>query len=176
MAAPRVCKDCVSLWAGVQEWAPGAEPKNPAALLTRYLYDNPPARLRPAPYSGPRCATHDREVRKLRKTARHGAYVQKQYGLGEYDYGKLYESQNGTCAICQRANGATRRLSVDHDHKCCNGPVSCGNCVRGLLCRPCNDLLGHCRDNWEMLARAIRYLNAPPAPGVLGRFRKGPNA
>lgn len=150
----RICKDCKADWVAAG---------NGEAL--------PPSKQRPAPYAGPRCATHDRMVRRARKAARHGAYVQKTYGLGEHDYGTMYEAQNGTCAICQRANGATRKLSVDHDHKCCNGPVSCGYCVRGLLCRPCNDMLGHARDNWEMFARAIRYLNNPPAPAVLNRRR-----
>lgn len=162
MAVERACKDCRA------EWETTATPE---ALLLGYVAAVPRSQRRPAPYPGPRCATHDREVRRARKAARHGAYVQKTYGLGENDYGLMYEAQNGTCAICQRANGATRKLSVDHDHKCCNGPVSCGYCVRGLLCRPCNDMLGHARDDWQMFARAIRYLNNPPATDVLGRKR-----
>lgn len=174
--AARVCKDCVADWADEQRlhlrWENTTEPTGPK-LLTAYLYDVGPSRQRPAPYPGPRCATHDREVRRARKAKNHGKYVQRQYGLGEHDYGYLYEAQNGTCAICERATGATRRLSVDHDHKCCNGPVSCGACVRGLLCRPCNDLLGHCRDDWRMLARAIRYLQNPPGGEVLRKRRSG---
>lgn len=160
----RVCKDCKAEWEAVA---------TPEALLLGYAAAVPASKRRAAPHSGPRCATHDREVRRARKAARHGNYVQKQYGLGEYDYGYMYEAQNGTCAICERATGATRRLSVDHDHKCCNGPVSCGACVRGLLCRPCNDLLGHCRDDWRMLARAIRYLQNPPGAAVIRKRRSG---
>ena len=161
----RVCKDCLALW---------EQTAHPTAKLYGYVAAVPFSKRRAAPYPGPRCATHHREVRKERKAKTHESYVQKTYGLGEHDYGKLYEAQDGYCAICKRANGSTRRLSVDHDHKCCNGSVSCGKCVRGLLCRPCNDLLGHCHDDWEMLARAIRYLNAPPAAKVLGRYRKDP--
>ena len=162
MAVERACKDCRA------EWEATATPE---ALLLGYVAAVPRSKRRPAPHSGRRCTTHDREVRRARKAARHGSYVQKTYGLGEHDYGTMYEAQNGTCAICQRANGATRKLSVDHDHKCCNGPVSCGYCVRGLLCRPCNDMLGHARDDWQMFARAIRYLNNPPAPAVLNKRR-----
>jgi hypothetical protein len=159
---PKPCKDCVAEW---------KETATPEALLLGYEVAVPFSRRRLAPDPGPRCATHWRAEKRRRKAARHGGYVQKTYGLGEHDYGTLYEAQNGTCFICQRANGATRRLSVDHDHKCCNGPTSCGACVRGLLCRPCNDLLGHCRDDWQMLARAIRYLQNPPAPAILRAAR-----
>ncbi|MGW6260343.1 endonuclease VII domain-containing protein [Streptomyces sp. NPDC055085] len=88
-----------------------------------------------------------------------------------HEYEALYRGQNGLCAICERATGKTRRLSVDHDHKCCPGGVSCGWCVRGLLCRPCNDLLGRARDQREFFARAIRYLQTPPAHNILGKKR-----
>jgi hypothetical protein len=33
--------------------------------------------------------------------------------------------------------------------------------------------LGHARDNWQMFARAIRYLQDPPAPAVLAAKRGG---
>lgn len=114
-----------------------------------------------------------REVRQQRKARAHERYVQKTYSLGDQDYGYLYEFQGGVCAICNRANGATRRLSVDHDHACCKGSTSCGKCVRGLLCRPCNDLLGHCRDDWRMLARAIRYLQSPHGARVIKERKFG---
>lgn len=90
--------------------------------------------------------------------------AQKIYSLAPGMYAKLYESQGGTCAICQRATGARRSLSVDHDHSCCAGKESCGKCVRGLLCGGCNyKILGHLRDDVESLQRAIDYLNDPPA-------------
>jgi hypothetical protein len=161
---PKPCKDCVT------EWLDNASAES---KLLGYERSVPERLWRNAPNPGPRCATHWRAERRRRKAARHGNYVQKTYGLGEHDYSHLYEAQNGVCFICQRANGATRKLSVDHDHKCCSGPVSCGACVRGLLCRPCNDLLGHCRDDWRMLARAIRYLQDPPAPAILAAKRGG---
>jgi hypothetical protein len=121
--------------------------------------DCEPGSKRPAPNPGPRCATHWREEKKRRKQAAHEKRVQNVYGLGEGDYDVIYKGQGGRCAICQRATGATRKLSVDHDHK--TGEV------RGLLCRPCNTGLGHARDDPEFFERAKQYLINPPARVIL---------
>lgn len=140
----KLCKDCYP------------DPDTRKAIRSGELKLKP----REAKYPGPRCYTHHHEVKRTRKAARHGTYVERTYNLTAQQYEQLYVAQNGTCAICHRATGATRKLSVDHDHACCNGPTSCGSCVRGLLCRPCNDMLGHARDSVEMFYRAIAYLNA----------------
>lgn len=57
-------------------------------------------------------------------------------------YEELLSSQDGKCAVCKRIPDAVRRLAVDHDHGCCPGKKSCGECVRGLLCTGCNLKLG----------------------------------
>lgn len=92
---------------------------------------------------------------KRTKMRSHASRIERVYGLTYADYERLYESQGGKCYICHRAKGTSRRLSVDHDHD--TGKV------RGLLCRPCNDMLGHCRDDPKMISRAISYLAFPPA-------------
>lgn len=114
----------------------------------------PTPKWRPAPHPGPRCATHWRIERDRRKKASHDKRVQQVYGLEPGEYASLYKFQGGRCWICQRATGKTRRLSVDHDH-------DTGN-VRGLLCRPCNDMLGHARDVIGFFYRAATYLANPP--------------
>lgn len=117
-----------------------------------------PKKPRPAPYGGPRtplCASHDRARRRLAKAGAHERRVRKVYGLKPGEYGQIYMHQKQVCAICQRATGKTRALSVDHDHKT--------GLVRGLLCRPCNDLLGHIRDDLATARRLFGYLVRPPA-------------
>lgn len=133
---PKPCKDCLATW-------------NTAVMAG---LNPPPFKQRPATPPGPRCATHHREHKKQQSSSAHAARVQTVYGLDDYD--ALKEFQGGVCAICRRATGATRRLSVDHNHKT--------GTVRGLLCRPCNDMLGHARDELDFFMRAHRYLFAPP--------------
>lgn len=120
---------------------------------------------REACYPGPRCATHHRRFRKSQRFNAAMTRVALVYNLAPGEYAALLAEQLGTCAICTRATGRTKRLAVDHDHACCAGPTSCGRCVRGLLCGPCNQLLG--RYSAAALLRALTYLRDPPAQRVL---------
>jgi len=73
------------------------------------------------------------------------------YGLTATDYNRMFEQQNGCCAICGRhQSGLSKRLCVDHDHKTDE--------VRGLLCSNCNSGLGYFKDCKEFLVQAISYL------------------
>lgn len=126
--------------------------------------DCDPGSRRPVFRPGPRCATHLREFKKAQADARHGVWIEVTYGITSAEYQAIYEAQGGKCYICARANGRSKRLSVDHDH-------ATGE-VRGLLCTPCNrDVLGHLRDSIEALKRAATYLTDPPAREVLRRLR-----
>jgi len=100
------------------------------------------------------CHTHFYRKKREQAKRRHDKRVQVVYGLEPGEYDELYQFQHGRCAICFRATGRTRRLSVDHDHKTGH--------VRGLLCRPCNDLLGHLRDDLLAAMRIVRYLRETP--------------
>lgn len=126
--------------------------------------ENPESRtVRPAPHPGPRCTTHYRKVVKQRKTRNHSLMSQNKYGMKDGEYQALKEFQGGRCAICGLATGASKNLSIDHDHTCCPETPTCGKCTRGELCTPCNDLLGRARDKVEFFERAIDYLKHPPA-------------
>lgn len=81
------------------------------------------------------------------------------YGVTLEAYDDMLSSQGDGCAICgvcESPDGSS--LAVDHDHACCPGPKSCGDCVRGLLCRPCNQGLGNYADSVDRLRAAIAYL------------------
>lgn len=61
------------------------------------------------------------------------------------------------CEICGVAL-TTKNLNVDHDHSCCPGQQTCGNCVRGFLCRACNRAIGSFGESLDNIIRAVTYL------------------
>jgi len=81
----------------------------------------------------------------------------KRYGITVEDLDRLMEEQDGKCAICAVSFDEVRP-HIDHDHSCCPGQYSCGECIRGLLCRDCNQGLGFFRDSSERLEAAMTYL------------------
>lgn len=155
MLKEHTCKDCKVEIAAWKSWLSdglsGLEIPEPVH----------PKRARPANHPGPRCTSHWRTRKQEVKATNHEKRVQKTYGLEAGEYAQLYSFQGGLCALCRRATGASRRLSVDHDH-------ATGD-VRGLLCRPCNTLLGHARDKVTFFLRCIWYLRKPP----FQRMKKG---
>ncbi|MEU6704741.1 endonuclease VII domain-containing protein [Streptomyces wuyuanensis] len=103
-----------------------------------------------------------------RRTANRNARIEKTYGLTAEDYQRLFEFQNGRCAICLETRQTN--LAVDHCHKT--------EAIRGLLCARCNGqlLARGARDRPEVLRRAADYLENYPAWEVLGpryTFDKG---
>jgi Recombination endonuclease VII len=84
----------------------------------------------------------------------------KAKGLSVEQYDQLLSDQGGICAICGGPQTSYSRLffDIDHDHECCPGAKTCGKCIRGLLCHPCNMGLGAFRDKPETLQAAIEYL------------------
>lgn len=112
-----------------------------------------------------RCWTCARAKRKERRDKVHASRTEATYGITGELYWALYEFQGGRCAICQRATGRTKRLAVDHDHKCPEGhdpKTGCLKCVRGLLCGVCNEVSGRWRDDPEVGERFAEYHRNPP--------------
>lgn len=79
--------------------------------------------------------------------------MKKAYGIGIFEYRKMYAEQEGKCAICDtnRPDKGKDGLVVDHCHD--------SGHIRKLLCVHCNTGLGQFRDNVQLLAKAIDYLN-----------------
>jgi hypothetical protein len=81
----------------------------------------------------------------------------KRLGISVERYIQLEKEQDYKCKICGGID--SKRLSVDHDHSCCNSYPNCGTCVRGLLCSRCNKTLGMINDDKKLLEKMIQYLN-----------------
>jgi hypothetical protein len=89
--------------------------------------------------------------------------LRSHYGITLAQYNEMFEKQKGLCAICEQPETRTHKgkicnLSVDHDHKCCSGNKSCGNCVVGLLCSRCNTSIGLLNDSPEIIRKALCYV------------------
>lgn len=83
-------------------------------------------------------------AKRLDQQRRHSR--RKRYGLTPEQHDSMMSAQNDLCAIC-RAAPAT---DVDHCHETGR--------VRGLLCGPCNRMMGQANDDPERLEAAARYL------------------
>ena len=84
-----------------------------------------------------------------------GYHYKHRYGITRDEVAAMHARQGRVCAICGKEiplTGASRTelAVVDHCH-------STGK-VRGLLCRPCNLLIGHAGDSTKILSAAIAYL------------------
>jgi hypothetical protein len=115
------------------------------------------------------CYTCQKINDKNRSRTAHGNAILKTYGITLEQYEALYELQGGVCYLCRHAKGVKRRLTVDHDHKCCAELPACGKCVRGLLCQGCNRnvLAWAARDSIDFFVRGIEYLTNPPFRAIL---------
>lgn len=122
-------------------------------------------RRRDIVYCSRACASEQRR-RDGRRAAASRRHRLTRYGLTEEAFDALLATQGGGCAICGSPDPRTHhgRWHVDHDHACCpssSDKPTCGQCVRGLLCGPCNTGLGHFEDDPDRLESAARYLRKP---------------
>ena len=90
-------------------------------------------------------------------------YIRYQYNVEPPVVAQMLRDQCGLCAICELPFGDGRgAVHVDHDHSCCEGTRSCGSCIRGLLCRGCNQAIGCMADDPRRLLNAVSYLMKSP--------------
>ena len=81
------------------------------------------------------------------------------YGITPPELKKLYEVQEGKCAICECLEsdskvggvaGGTYRFCIDHDHDT--------GMVRSLLCNRCNTAISRLRESKSIAVKAVAYL------------------
>jgi hypothetical protein len=92
-------------------------------------------------------------VGKVQGSTRHGLTPSQIEGMRH--------RQQNRCSIC--LSELPMVPTVDHDHALAGlhghgTRFGCPRCVRGLLCRDCNLMLGHARDSVETLRAAVTYL------------------
>lgn len=76
--------------------------------------------------------------------------LRTKYGIDAEDWARMFNAQDGHCAICLLKLDGGFHTHVDHCH-------ATGK-VRGLLCHGCNTSLGHLLDSPTVLRSAITYL------------------
>ena len=85
----------------------------------------------------------------------------KKYNLDMQTMQLMLTAQGG-CAICHTLDPGLNKWQADHDHSCCpvgpSGGKTCGKCLRGILCSPCNRMLGIVKEDKQTLLSAIQYL------------------
>jgi len=73
----------------------------------------------------------------------------KRYNIDIDTFHRMYENQNGQCAIC-KGEINLETCKIDHDHG--------SGKVRGILCASCNTGIGLLKDSTKTLMSAVKYL------------------
>lgn len=93
---------------------------------------------------------------------RRATHLKHRFGLTLDDWAQMLADQHGCCYLCSEPldTETPRAIHVDHDHSCCRGDKTCGNCIRGLACDPCNKGIGHFGDDPDRMERVAARLRA----------------
>lgn len=99
-----------------------------------------------------------RQRRLLRPDVVKKYVLNKKYGLSLEDWDRMFDEQDGCCAICKKKTAKYGKdgLYVDHDH-------TTGK-VRALLCPMCNKGIGFLKDS-ELIIRAASEYISKHSPG-----------
>ena len=100
-------------------------------------------------------------------------YQCRNHNLTREQWLQLWEEQAGRCKACKLPLDlvAPRSIQVDHDGTCCPVPttiagragrkhVSCGKCVRGLLCPSCNRAVGMLERHPDRITQWMDYIRS----------------
>ena len=99
-------------------------------------------------------------VKERRRNTHRKCSLERNYGITDEEYNKMFEEQHGLCAVCgkpetrfEHKSGKVQRLSVDHNHVTSK--------IRGLLCDRCNKVIGMLEIDTvggKLLLSIIQYL------------------
>lgn len=104
------------------------------------------------------CKDCHREKSKASRTPEknYERHIKYRFKMTTEEYEILMEQQDFRCAICRKV--FTNDARIDHDHVCCPGIKTCGECVRGIICQRCNALVGYLETDNGELEEAMKYL------------------
>lgn len=77
--------------------------------------------------------------------------LRRKYKITPLEYDEMIKEG---CEVC----GSFERLCIDHDHSCCPGKWTCGECIRGILCRRCNIAEGLFKKDPQMMHNLAVYM------------------
>ncbi len=83
---------------------------------------------------------------KSKEWGRRG-HLKHKYGVTPEWYDQRFDIQGGACLVCNRKD---IELVIDHNHET--------NEVRGLLCNPCNMLVGFVEKDVTMIKRLVNHI------------------
>lgn len=143
-----ICRTCRNQYQAEHRERHRGEPTPERLVCSRGLHD----------ISDPATYTLTAANYKRCKLCTRASNIRHLYGLTLEQWQQMWDEQTGDCAICLDPLVEGKDVHVDHDHECCPGSQSCGKCVRGLLCRGCNIMLGQAKDDVEVLLAAVSYI------------------
>lgn len=123
------------------------------------------------PLKGPNCFIRPSGKRMCKKCHRlwsmkngYFDHIRRKFHTTKTNLLVLLSTQNNRCCcgFVFNVNRKGLRPCLDHDHNCCRYGGSCGRCIRGLLCRRCNFVLGayESRNDVHLLPEYLKhYLN-----------------
>jgi len=134
------CKDCVALYGKKRRMTDAEIAESKRVRARKYYWQNKEKhKQRSREYH-----KNNREILRLKSRC-------KNVGITVEQFRDMFSSHNGNCDICGVSQSdLTKPLYIDHDH------VDGG--IRGLLCPNCNSMLGHARDNLDILVAGFQYL------------------
>ncbi len=105
-------------------------------------------------YYSSRCKPCHQEYKRQSPTTprnRKAEKLQLRYGLTYDQWEEMRQAEDFRCMICGISEDEIgKKLDVDHCHD--------SGRVRGVLCNPCNVILGLARDRINLLESAAKYL------------------